>query len=279
VKVLVLVVLLVIAYLLPNKVMIWYGYSCMFGATFFLFIQIILLVDFAYDWNDKWVAKEWLKPVVLSAGVIYLASLIGVILMYVWFGRSTSCGLNIFITTFIALLCVVATFLSIRNDIQRGSLLTSSVVTGFCIYLCFSAMLVSTNDSCNPFPPTAPTRLWIMIIGVILAIISICYNTIANASQRGVFQLTTKEEEMEDIQSSHDKECYNFSYFHLVFACGAMYMAMLYSGWNLSYAVIQGQFDIGPASMWIKVVSSWITVLLYIWSMVGPIFFPNRDWS
>jgi hypothetical protein len=31
--------------------------------------------------------------------------------------------------------------------------------------------------------------------------------------------------------------------------------------------------------MWIKVVTSWVSNVLYIWTLVAPILFPNRDFS
>jgi len=243
---------------------------------FFVFIQILLLVDFAYDWNEKWVAKEWFKAVVASSMIIYIAAITGLILMYVWFANSLSCGLNIFLVSFNIVLSSTLTYLSLRNDIERGSLLTSSVITGYTTFLVFSALLI--GESCNPFPPTAHARIWMMAIGVVIAIISICWNTISSASQRGVFQLSAKSED-ESPLLAHEKDCYNFSYFHLVFACGAMYMAMLFTGWNLESTLIQGVFDIGPISFWMKVVASWLTAFLYIWSMIAPSLFPNREFA
>jgi len=264
----------VISYLLPNKVMVWYGYGSMVGATFFLFLQIILLVDFAYDWNEKWVNKEWYKAIIAVAAVIYIASFTGMVLIYVWFAHSTSCGLNIFLITFITILSIVATYLSLRDDLHRGSLLSSAVITGACIYFTFSALLNTTN-SCNPFPPTATAHVWMLGIGIVLAIASICWNTIASASASGVFKITADKEPL----LKHEDDCYNFSYFHLVFACGAMYMAMLFTGWNLSSVIAEGQFAIDPVSMWAKIGSSWLTILFYIWSMIGPLLFPNREWN
>jgi len=278
IKILLLIAITVAVYLLPNQVMVYYGYSSMVGAVFFIFLQILLLVDFAYDWNDKWVAKERYRSIIACSVVIYLAALTGIVLQYVFFGHSSDCGLNIFLTSFCAFLSIVATLISLRDDIQRGALLTSAVVTGFCTYLVFSAMLNSTSQQCNPFPPGASTRVWLLAIGVVIAIASICWNTISSASQRGVLQLSVNKDEEASLLA-HEEECYNFSYFHLVFACGAMYMGMLFTGWNLSSAVSTGQFDIGPVDMWMKIASSWVAALLYIWSMVGPSLMPNREWN
>jgi len=274
VKILFLVGLLVVSYLLPNAVFKYYGYICIGGATLFIFIQILVLVDFAYEWNEKWVSKEWYKPVIASSVVLYAISVTGIVLSYVWFAHGSSCGVNTFIVTFIVILGVVATYVSLRDDVEKGALLTSAVVVGYCVYLTFSALFSSTNHECNPFPQESHPRTYLLIIGVIIAIISICWNTLTSASQHGIFSMKSKEDES---LLNHEDDCYNFSYFHLVFAFGSMYMAMLFTGWTVSFE--PGQFDVGPISMWMKVASSWITIFLYIWSLVAPLLFPDREWS
>jgi len=54
------VVLTVIAYLIPNDFFKYYGYASFVGAVFFLFIQLVLLIDFAASWSESWVALD--KP-------------------------------------------------------------------------------------------------------------------------------------------------------------------------------------------------------------------------
>lgn len=73
-----------------------------------------------------------------------------------------------------------------------------------------------------------------------------------------------------------------------------MYMAMVFTSWNFtgaqkvyllnSFAVLKLnnrslQFDVGPVSLWVKMASQWLAILLYLWSLVGPVVLPDRDWS
>jgi hypothetical protein len=73
---------------------------------------------------------------------------------------------------------------------------------------------------------------------------------------------------------------HQYSWFHLIFAIGAMYVAMLLTDWNV---VRPGKADhnsvyIGRSetAMWMRIVSSWICMLLYIWSLVAPLIMPDR---
>jgi serine incorporator 1/3 len=63
---------------------------------------------------------------------------------------------------------------------------------------------------------------------------------------------------------------------------GSMYLAMLVTNWDA--VVDSGNGDplgIGKsmAAVWVKIVSGWIVLCLYSWTMVAPLAFPERDWD
>ncbi|KAJ7582460.1 serine incorporator/TMS membrane protein [Mycena floridula] len=78
---------------------------------------------------------------------------------------------------------------------------------------------------------------------------------------------------------------YNYSWFHVIFAIAAMYVATLLTDWNIvsqqpilklassGTDVFIGQSEV---AMWMRVVSSWGCMLLYSWTLVAPVFFPDR---
>lgn len=76
----------------------------------------------------------------------------------------------------------------------------------------------------------------------------------------------------------------NEHFFHFVMMSTAMYMAMLCTNWG---SALQGPeqnvtteaYDLGWASTWVKIVSQWATILLYIWTLVAPRLFPDRDFG
>jgi hypothetical protein len=54
-----------------------------------------------------------------------------------------------------------------------------------------------------------------------------------------------------------------------------MYIAMLMTGWG---AVEQekDRVDVGWTSVWVKTGAEWVTALLYSWTLVAPVLFPER---
>lgn len=74
-----------------------------------------------------------------------------------------------------------------------------------------------------------------------------------------------------------------YSWFHVIFAMAAMYVAMLLTDWNVvrtaaKHASADEDVYIGRSevAMWIRVVSSWVCMLLYMWSLVAPVIMPDR---
>ena len=64
-----------------------------------------------------------------------------------------------------------------------------------------------------------------------------------------------------------------------------MYVAMLLTDWNV---VRSGAVSANPdnendvyigrseVAMWVRVVSSWVCMLLYMWSLIAPVLMPDR---
>nr|XP_007878899.1 uncharacterized protein PFL1_03193 [Pseudozyma flocculosa PF-1]EPQ29438.1 hypothetical protein PFL1_03193 [Pseudozyma flocculosa PF-1]SPO37962.1 related to TMS1 protein [Pseudozyma flocculosa] len=80
---------------------------------------------------------------------------------------------------------------------------------------------------------------------------------------------------------------YNYAFFHFVFAIAACYTAMLLTDWR--FVRLGGPSPdpsedgapiayIGRSStaMWMRVVSSWLCIVIYIWSLVAPVLLPDR---
>ena len=65
--------------------------------------------------------------------------------------------------------------------------------------------------------------------------------------------------------------------FHLIMLTASLYMAMLVTNWGAEVEKKDGkptssQGSIGNASMWVKVISCWLTIAMYTWTLVAPKF-------
>lgn len=69
---------------------------------------------------------------------------------------------------------------------------------------------------------------------------------------------------------------YSYSFFHVIFALASMYSAMLLSGWTSS-SESSDLIDVGWTSVWVRICTEWVTAGLYIWSLVAPMVFPDRE--
>jgi serine incorporator 1/3 len=71
---------------------------------------------------------------------------------------------------------------------------------------------------------------------------------------------------------------YSYSQFYLVFALASAYIAMLMTGWG-SGSEAKDLIDVGWVSVWVKVLSEWGIAGLFVWMLVAPLMFPDRDFS
>tara|TARA_B100000795_G_C22771028_1_gene427872 strand:- start:31 stop:1392 length:1362 start_codon:yes stop_codon:yes gene_type:complete len=175
-KILLFVVLIVGAFFVPNAVFGAgvghdglsvagsYGYAqfSRIISAFFLVSQIVAFIDFAYHWNYSWknnayggeddeesevTDSKWLVGLVAAFSFNLLLTVTGIILLYVFYG---ACSLSAFFITITAIAVVGFTCLQLTMPDSDSSLLTSSVVALYSVYLCWSAVNSNPNPKCNP---------------------------------------------------------------------------------------------------------------------------------
>jgi hypothetical protein len=85
----------------------------------------------------------------------------------------------------------------------------------------------------------------------------------------------------ENFENSNDEEInrvkYNYSLFHLIFFLATQYVATL-----LTINVKQDNYgDFVPVgrtyfASWVKIISAWVCFILYAWSLIAPVIWPDR---
>ena len=70
-------------------------------------------------------------------------------------------------------------------------------------------------------------------------------------------------------------------YFHLGMILAACYLSMLCTNWgNMSIFDNTTDFFKGDnGSFWLKIVAQWFTIVLFVFSLIGPKLCPNRDFG
>lgn len=78
--------------------------------------------------------------------------------------------------------------------------------------------------------------------------------------------------------NEEDAVAYSWSFFHLMFALATLYVMMSLTHWYKPTSDLTTLAD-NEASVWVKIISSWMCLGLYFWSMVAPILLPDREFN
>lgn len=193
------------------------------AAIFFIVIQIVLLVDFAHSWAENWIEraqendnKWWYILMLIFAIVFYVASLVAIILLYVFFTELSGCTLNKFFISSTLILSVTVSVVAILPWIQKvqpkSGLLQASIVTAYCTYITWSAVstepygaVPGTNNgtydcqlnysafaiygSNNPSGRNNPSSLAASIVGIAILFITVAYMCFRLSGNRQLHKL------------------------------------------------------------------------------------------
>ncbi|KAI9521551.1 Serine incorporator 5 [Dissostichus eleginoides] len=70
---------------------------------------------------------------------------------------------------------------------------------------------------------------------------------------------------------------YGYAYFHSVFFLGSLYVMMTITNWfHYDDHKIEKLLEGSLSVFWIKMVSCWVCLVLYMWTLVAPMVFPKR---
>ncbi|XP_072964541.1 uncharacterized protein [Typha angustifolia] len=261
-------------FLIPSAFIQLYGKFAHFGAGAFLLIQLISLISFITWLNDCCRSEKNLKRCRIQVTVVsiaaYVASLLGIVLMYVWYAPNPSCMLNIlFITLTLALLQLI-TFVSIHSKVNAG-FLAPGLMGLYAVFLCWSAIRSEPpTEVCNKKAEAATNADWVTIVSFVIAVLVMVMATFSTGVDSKCFQFKKTEAESEDDVP------YGYGFFHFVFAMGAMYFGMLFIGWNSHQTMQKWTIDVGWASTWVRIVNEWLATLVYMWMLVAPLVWKTR---
>jgi len=196
IKLLAIAGLTVAAFFIPNQFFVVFSWIALFGASGFIMVQLVYIIEFAYTWAESWLAKldgaagdenktyYWL--LLIATVVLYALALAATILIYIFFYNGPECWLNATFPTINILICVLFSLASIHPRIQKAhpnrgtGLLQSGVVTLYCTYLIYSAVSSEPNSDnfhCNPFDNTGGS-ISSVLTGAAFTIVAVCWSTV-----------------------------------------------------------------------------------------------------
>lgn len=65
---------------------------------------------------------------------------------------------------------------------------------------------------------------------------------------------------------------------HFYMCLASIYIAMLITNWT-SANITTGELNSNDFGFWVRLILSWVTFLLYVWTLIAPRVFPDRDFT
>ncbi|EGR28880.1 membrane protein tms1, putative [Ichthyophthirius multifiliis] len=281
-------------------------FAQVFGG-FYLLFQTIILIDIFYLWGQNWKAKydeveaqnaennsSFNLYGILLIGItlsLYTASILLNAYNFIWF---KGCQFNIIVNALNLLLVISITFVQFLGFNPSGSLLTSSAMSFYITFLAFSGQL-SSESGCNSAISSNAIFAIELSVGVAFLLVTLLYLSFVKKNINNIQNQQNKKEDLEKEQASlvqnqqqlnqqqDELEIYkntnNYIIFHMVMFVSSIYCAMLITNWGGSSLNNFTIYQPSQTSYWIKIICSWISSILYIWTLIAPRVFPNRDFS
>lgn len=321
-KIIMVILLVVLAFYIPKG---HFGqawmYVGMIGGYIFIVIQLVLLIDFAYNWSESWVEKyettgnkRWYWALVFVTSGIYILAIGGVVCFFLFYTDPSGCKTNKFYISFNLVLCFITSMVAIHPKVQEcqpsSGLLQAAVITLYTMYLTWSAMSNEPDERCNPSGDLiSSSNLSVgfsngrTIIAAVLMFVMVVYSCLRTSNSSNSLTATESMEETllqddsRDVESGsgsteenkprfqrvRDDEStavnYNYSFFHITFFLASLYIMMTLTNW---YSPKDSDFTTltsNWATVWVKISSSWVCLVLYLWTLLAPVLLPDRDFG
>jgi serine incorporator 1/3 len=212
-KIIAWLALIVLSFLIPDEFfMFWGNYISRVGATLFLILGLILLVDLAHTWAEYCLAqieetdsRLWRFVLIGSTLGMYLGSIAMTVVQYLFFAGA-HCSMNQAAITINLILWIAISVISVNPSVQehnpKAGLAQAAMVAIYCTYLTMSAVSMEPDDNnCNPLVRAQGTRNTSVIIGAIVTMLTVAYTTTRAATQslglgaaNGTIQLSDDDE-------------------------------------------------------------------------------------
>ncbi|XP_047140376.1 probable serine incorporator isoform X1 [Hydra vulgaris] len=291
-KILIIIGVMIAAFFLPatpfTKIWLYIGTV---GGVVFIMVQVLFLIEFAHRLTEALLNKADDNKccgfvMAILCLIMYGLAIAGVVGMYINFTVSNACNLNKGLISISLFLCIIVSIVSVLPPIQaanqKSGILQASVVSVYVTYLNFSALGAEPVGSKSWECPYNLSNIngagvAMLVVGIVIALITVFYASFKKSHDDvGVIE---DEEAHKQKVADDETESVQYSYwlFHLTCMLASFYCMMVLTNWFKPETVNKGfEFAASWPSMWVQIVASWVCILLYMWTMVAPVLFPDR---
>ncbi|KAK1570080.1 hypothetical protein QYE76_067192 [Lolium multiflorum] len=290
-------VLVILMFFVPNVVVTIYEVLSKFGSGLFLLVQVVMLLDFTNNWNDSWVEKDekkWEIALLVVTVVCYLSTFAFSGVLFMWFNPSgQDCGLNVFFIVLTIILAFAFAVIALHPQVN-GSVMPASIISVYSAYLCYTGLSSEPDDyACNGLHRhSKQVSMSSLVLGMLTTVLSVVYSAVRAGSsttflsppsspRSGAKNPLLGDSNVEEGKAGGEARpvSYSYTFFHLIFALASMYSGMLLTGWMSVASEKSELMDVGWTTVWVRICTEWSTAALYIWTLVAPLLFPDRDFS
>lgn len=213
---------------------------------------------------------------------------------------------------------VVLTLMSASRYFGQRGTVAPSVLFAYCTWMVWSAMTSNPKVGCAPIQYDGSSK-WAPAVGILISTAAFMWMAYSSTSSvPGVVAskseetkpaatsqstatplltgdgaaapttVTRGESKTEHADEEHASStpgpakphADRYWVFHLVMVLGAMYMSMVLSNWQTdANKATYVSNNVDKTTMWLKIASEWIAIVMFAWTLVAPRIFPDRDFS
>eukprot|EP00818_Percolomonas_sp_WS_P007814 CAMPEP_0117444184 /NCGR_PEP_ID=MMETSP0759-20121206/5102_1 /TAXON_ID=63605 /ORGANISM="Percolomonas cosmopolitus, Strain WS" /LENGTH=360 /DNA_ID=CAMNT_0005236227 /DNA_START=1056 /DNA_END=2138 /DNA_ORIENTATION=+ len=236
-KVPVILFMFIIAFFIPNQFFLGYGWFALVASAVFITLQLLLIVDWAFEWQESWLQKGksdddmgydsddedakccagmtiWMWLMMLFSAFFFIVGFGMFITELVLFGTASgSCHLNRFFICFSFALGLAATVVSLV--LGRG-ILPPAIVFCFSSITVLSALLSEPANECSRLQSHdtfTSGQTWMSYLSAAFLILVAAFSLIRTAIMTGlsaskIFKMSKKTTD-EDSDDEFDRDAYS----------------------------------------------------------------------
>ncbi|ESO02192.1 hypothetical protein HELRODRAFT_94435 [Helobdella robusta] len=80
------------------------------------------------------------------------------------------------------------------------------------------------------------------------------------------------------LYDEFERVLYSYSFFHFIYILATLYIMMQLTMWNNPKESVLNTFGLNWTSVWIKMATSWVCVLIFLWTVFFPTCVPGRKY-